>query len=193
MTAPAFLAELLAPFVGPATATPATSATSEQRRGSQRASAPATRLRHPARSPVAVADVAASRNAPSTPESEQPCGLSQKSQLSQGMTAQCTPERPNPGGFGWDDAAIARFLVRRDRLLRWGWPEPEAEALADRLTRRDAAASRGDTDDRVSCVDCANHRPGRCAEHRRAGLSSPEVGRDFAGLLQRCPGFQPEE
>lgn len=193
MTAPAFLAELLAPFVGPTSATSATSATCEQRCGLQRASAPATSLRQVATPPVAVADVAACRKPQITPESEQPCGLSQKSRLSQAVAAQCTNERLNPAGFGWDDATIADFQARRDRLLRWGWPESEAEALADRLTCRDVAAIQGDADDRVSCADCANYRPGRCAEHRRAGLNAPEVGRDLARLLQRCPGFQPEE
>lgn len=79
----------------------------------------------------------------------------------------------------------ARFLDRRARLLRWGWPGPEAEALAERLMRRDREA-----DPRVSCADCQHFRPGRCGNHRRAGLQMPDAGRDLAGLLQRCPGFR---
>ena len=95
---------------------------------------------------------------------------------------------PHPRGWGWGDEDIGRFLTRRARLLRWGWPAEQAEALADRLTCRDVA---GD-DDRVSCTDCRHYRPGRCGNHRRAGLHSPELGRDLAGLLQRCPGFESE-
>ena len=87
-----------------------------------------------------------------------------------------------------DDGDTGRRLARRARLQRWGWPADEAEALADRLTRRDLT---GD-DDRVSCTDCRHYRPGRCRNHRRAGLYSAELGRDLAGLLQRCPGFQSE-
>ena len=93
-----------------------------------------------------------------------------------------------PHPQGWDDADIARFHARRVRLLRWGWPADQAEALADRLTCRDVV---GD-DDRVSCADCRHYRPGRCGNHRRAWLHSAELGRDLAGMLQRCPGFQSE-
>ena len=96
---------------------------------------------------------------------------------------------PHPHGWGWENADIGRFLARCARLQRWGWPADQAEALADRLTCRDVA---GD-DDRVSCTDCKHYRPGRCGNHRRAGLHSAELGRDLAGLLQRCPGFQSEE
>ena len=85
----------------------------------------------------------------------------------------------------WTDSDVARFLDRRARLLRWGWPEHEAEALADRLVRRDREA-----DSRVSCTDCRHYLPGRCGNHRRAGLHTPEVGRDLAALLQRCGGFE---
>ncbi len=86
----------------------------------------------------------------------------------------------------WTDADIERFTTRRDRLLRWGWTEPEAERLADRLVRRDREA-----DERVSCADCQHYRPGHCGNHRRAGLNVADVGRDLASMLQRCPGFQP--
>jgi hypothetical protein len=85
----------------------------------------------------------------------------------------------------WTDADIALFLDRRARLLRWGWAEPDAETLAERLLTRDR-----EHDDRVSCADCAHYRPGRCGNHRRAGLHLPDVGRDLAATLQRCPGFQ---
>ena len=87
--------------------------------------------------------------------------------------------------MAWTEGDIDRFLARRARLLLWGWPEPEAEALADRLVRRDR-----ELDARVSCADCKHYRPGRCNNHRRAGLSTPDVGRDLASMLQRCPGFE---
>ena len=81
-----------------------------------------------------------------------------------------------------------RSARTRARLLRWGWPVGKAEAMAERLARRDNAS-----DDRVSCAgECAHYRPGRCGNHKTARLVSPELGCDFAGLLQRCPGFQVE-
>ena len=77
----------------------------------------------------------------------------------------------------------------RARLLRWGWPLIDAEATAERLARRDREA-----DDRVMCAgECAHYSPGRCGNHKAARLHSLELGRDMAGLLQRCPGFQSKE
>lgn len=99
-----------------------------------------------------------------------------------------TAALPHPHGWVWGAADIARFHARRARLLRWGWPADVAEALADRLTCRDVA---GD-DRRVSCVDCKHYQPGRCGNHRCAGLHSAELGRDLAGMLQHCPGYQLE-
>lgn len=79
-------------------------------------------------------------------------------------------------------------LARRDdvlaRLLRWGWPRAEAEAVAERIARRAAG------DDRNTCAECTAFRPGRCARHKAAGLFSPEVGRDLASVPQRCPAFR---
>jgi len=89
--------------------------------------------------------------------------------------------------MAWTDADIARFETRRARLLRWGWAEPDAEALAERLVIRDR-----ERDDRVSCTDCQHYRPNHCGNHRRAGLSTSEIARDLAALMQRCPGFKPE-
>jgi len=85
----------------------------------------------------------------------------------------------------WTDADIAHFTDRRARLLRWGYATVDADALAERLTRRDRSG-----DDRVNCTECASYRPGRCGNHGAALLHSHELGRDLAGLLQRCPGFQ---
>ena len=39
------------------------------------------------------------------------------------------------GLAAWTDSDIARFLDRRARLMRWGWAEPEAERLAERLVK----------------------------------------------------------
>lgn len=94
---------------------------------------------------------------------------------------------PDPRGFHWSEANIARFHARRTRLLRLGWPANEAETIADRLTCRDVAGN----DDRVSCADCRHLRPSRCGNHRLALLQTAELGRSLVGLLQRCPGFQP--
>ncbi|MFO1250795.1 MAG: hypothetical protein U1E77_06545 [Inhella sp.] len=69
------------------------------------------------------------------------------------------------------------------RLLRWGWPEEEARALAERIQARDAF------DDRRTCLECSAYRPGRCANSRATGLASPIIGRQWASLPQRCPGF----
>lgn len=95
------------------------------------------------------------------------------------------PNTLNLAAVAWTDADIARFLDRRARLIRWRWTEPEAEKLAERLVKRDR-----EQDDRVNCADCRHCQPGRCGNHRRAGLSSPTVGRELVRLLQRCSGFQ---
>lgn len=122
------------------------------------------------------------RSLPNALESEERRALSQDSQDSQrlGPTQQCL----DLAAVAWTDADVSRFLHRRARLLRWGWAEPEAEALAERLVKRDR-----DTDPRVTCTECSHYRPGRCSNHRSAGLSTAEVGRDLAGMLQRCAGF----
>lgn len=83
----------------------------------------------------------------------------------------------------WTDADIACFIGRRDRLLRWGWVEADAEALAERLVKRDR-----EHDARHLCVECRHYGPGRCGNHVRAGLGTADVGRDLACLPQRCPG-----
>lgn len=118
-------------------------------------------------------------------QSEHSCGSSQDSQDSQRCPAHCTTDEVDAtAAVAWTDHDIARFIARRARLMRWGWPEAEAEKLADRLVQRDR-----DHDERVSCTDCQHFRLGRCGNHRRAGLHAADVGRDLASLLQRCAGF----
>ncbi len=69
--------------------------------------------------------------------------------------------------------------------MRWGWAEPDAERLAERLVIRDREA-----DERVSCTDCGHYRPGRCRNHRAADVGR-ELPAEIVSMLQRCPGFAP--
>lgn len=85
----------------------------------------------------------------------------------------------------WDDAEIARFQGRVRRLHAFGIRGDDAQELAECLTLRDR-----DDDELRMCLECSQHAPGRCGNHRRAGLHAPEVGRDLAALLQRCAGYQ---
>lgn len=75
----------------------------------------------------------------------------------------------------WTDEDIARFVSRRDRLLRWGYPEDRAEELAERLTLRDR-----EQDDRHMCAECRHGQRPRCPD----GAPLP------AGTLHRCPVFE---
>lgn len=106
----------------------------------------------------------------------------------------CDPQNPqDPQGVGshlhaGKPSVEVGMQARREailsRLLRWGWTFERAALTADRIARREP------DDDRRTCPECRHSAPGRCREHRRAGLSSGEVGRDLAGLPQRCPGFE---
>ena len=145
-----------------------------------------------------VADVAACRKGQNGPDSEHWRGLSQMSQMSQGVKSKTDPATtaepvsapPNPDRWCWthsdamNGAELEAFSTRRARLMRWGWIESEAEALAERLVKRDR-----DKDERASCTECRHFRPGRCGNHGRAGLNVPDLSRDLAVQLQRCPGF----
>jgi hypothetical protein len=49
-----------------------------------------------------------------------------------------------------------------------------------------------DPDPRVTCTTCRHYwRASRCLNHRRALLSTNEIGPDLAALPQHCPGFAP--
>ena len=79
------------------------------------------------------------------------------------------------------ESPAARFAAAFYEGAKLGVPLAEAARLARRNLERD---------DRVSCAaECAHYRHGRCGNHRAARLASREVGRELAGLLQRCPGF----
>lgn len=86
----------------------------------------------------------------------------------------------------WDDATIARFVARVGLLMRRGFDATDADDVAELLHLRDVQR-----DDRACCGECTHYRPGRCGDHRAAGLDSAELGSDLAAMLQRCPGFQP--
>lgn len=77
----------------------------------------------------------------------------------------------------WTDADIEQFLDRRARLIRWGWAEAAAEALADRLVSRDREA-----DDRRTCAECRHGRTRRC----------PDAGPLPGDVLHRCGRFEAE-
>jgi hypothetical protein len=126
--------------------------------------------------PTAAADHSQDSQTFATAENRTSTSDSQDSQDSQGGGRPLHPRDP-----------------RLARLLRWGWPVVEAEALAARLARRDAQAAAGDADERAVCIDCSNYRPGRCTRHRAAGLHSPEIGRDLAALAQRCAAHKPAD
>jgi len=85
----------------------------------------------------------------------------------------------------WADAEIATFVGRVALFVRRGISTTDADDLAERLVLRDR-----DGDELRACVECAHYRAGRCTNHKRAGLMAPDVGRDLAGLLQRCQGFE---
>lgn len=99
---------------------------------------------------------------------------------------------PDPDRWCWphseamNGAELEQFAKRAQQFTRRGIPAEAAEAMADRLVIRDR-----EHDDRRTCLECTTYRPGRCGNHRRAGLQAPDLGRDLATLLQRCPGFQP--
>ena len=70
------------------------------------------------------------------------------------------------GFAAWTDTDMARFLDRRTRLMRWGWAEPEAEQLAERLVKQHSAractrASAGGHDEATWTDHSANHQPVR--------------------------------
>ncbi len=102
------------------------------------------------------------------------------------------PEVPthgsSPTGWGWSDDEISTFQARRDRLMRWGRSEAEAEQIAERLLNRDR-----DGDDRRLCLECRElGQGGRCAAAARGAF--PWASRELQPVqlvLQRCEGFKP--
>lgn len=88
----------------------------------------------------------------------------------------------------WDDAAIARFTARVQRIRALGFDPPDADDLAERLHLRDVHA-----DHRHLCLEC-RHLAGRLGTGWRCrNALASQVGRDLPHELvtqaQRCPGF----
>lgn len=141
-----------------------------------------------------LAENTAAHTCPGTATTDKRVLLSALAVTSEGGVSDSQVEQPRPlvsatdhirSAEAWTGAEIAVFTDRYNRLLRWGWAKSEAEKLAERLATRDRGA-----DDRVMCAaECLHYRPGRCGSHKAAGLSTAEVGRDMASVLQRCQGF----
>ena len=88
--------------------------------------------------------------------------------------------------MAWTDADIARFLDRRARLIRWGWAQPQAEKLAERLHLRDLEG-----DDRRDCLECLNmRRDRRCSARTVADVPGGELIDALPAILQRCGQFK---
>lgn len=100
----------------------------------------------------------------------------------------------------WSDREIARFTFRHALFQRRGMPEPQAEALAERLVLRDR-----DRDDRRCCAECSNLQDdGGCFQARRMNTArrrAADTGEDppvrhaldpidpMPAVLQRCRTF----
>lgn len=88
----------------------------------------------------------------------------------------------------WDDAAIARFQGRVQRIRRRGFGEQDADDLAERLHLRDVHA-----DHRALCLEC-RYLAGtaatgwRCGNHNAAAVAR-ELPAELVTTFQVCPGF----
>ena len=111
------------------------------------------------------------------------------------------PERqaqavPDPDRWNWpaspamSRAEIDRMVQRLALFDDRGLSVPEAEAVADKLVRRDRTGDR-----RGACAECkrlAGHGPTgwRCTDHRAPGneLAGARLARDWLVQLHHCPG-----
>ncbi len=94
-----------------------------------------------------------------------------------------------PNTTAMSPAEINTFLARQRLFLSRGASADMAEALADRMVRRDREG-----DDRGLCLECQHLRgsgPYRCAVPRRADLRQPDIPRVLALTIQRCPAANP--
>jgi len=80
------------------------------------------------------------------------------------------------------------FLLRVVLFIDRGAGQAAAEALADKLVKRDR-----DGDDRRLCVECANlggwTGSRRCGAWQRAGLGLQAISSEWVALPQRCAAF----
>ena len=95
------------------------------------------------------------------------------------------PAPASSEAFPPTDVDSALHLARHERVVDRGHSELEGDVLGEH-----SATRQPDDDDRVRCTGCQHYRPGRCGNHRSAGLHTSDVGRDFARLLQWCAGFE---
>lgn len=145
---------------------------------------------NPANTPKEISQLATL--AVSRPSAEVPA-RGERSQVESVTRAQCAVD-PGLGADRWcwpnsgamNTAELNAFVARRDRLLRWGYGESEADDLAERLTLRDRQE-----DDRRMCLECSNLGDmGRCI----AASTGRLVGADrrlepVRTILQRCEAF----
>lgn len=86
----------------------------------------------------------------------------------------------------WNHDGIAMFTLRRDAFRRRGYSPDNADDLAEKLVRRDAAG-----DHRRMCVECTHFGDhGRCMAAAAGRL--PGADRRLEPdpvILQRCPAF----
>lgn len=106
---------------------------------------------------------------------------------------QCTTDHaPDADRWCWphsgalNTAELNAFAARRDRLMRWGYAEQDADDMAERLTLRDR-----ERDDRRLCIECRHlAHSGRC---KQAALGRmPGVDRRLEPvrtILMRCEHF----
>jgi hypothetical protein len=82
---------------------------------------------------------------------------------------------------------VETFTARVLLFMRRSMGASRAEALADRLKRRDREG-----DDRRACIECRCLSSSlHCQAWRQAGIGGPQVGRDLLPMPQRCPAFTP--
>ena len=96
-----------------------------------------------------------------------------------------------PHSDAWNTGEIELFNRRAALFARRGAGDVQAEAMADRLVRRDR-----EEDDRHICHECRHLRGGlpglSCGNGRAAGfpiLTGMGLAGDFTAMLQRCTGF----
>lgn len=89
-----------------------------------------------------------------------------------------------PNGPAMNAGEIERFEARVTLFRRRGLTTEQAEAMVDKLLRRDREG-----DDRRLCLECRHLSGRRCAAWRVAGIGGPDVG-DLRTKLQRCDGFE---
>jgi hypothetical protein len=90
-----------------------------------------------------------------------------------------------------------RLRIEGDKLLVSPFSDLSAARREQIKAHRDALVELlrqpEEADARVVCIACRHHVGAghRCLNHRRAGLSTNEVGPDLAALPQRCKGHAP--